>query len=319
MSYHDAYQTKRPTFSARLVTFLSHYGRMIVIALPLLWLILFFALPLLEMLQVSFTEARRGIPPFKPLWGIDEEGVFNNFTWGNYGLLIEYSDDYVGPAINSVRIAFFSTLICLFFAYPMAYWIARANERVRVVLLILVLLPFWTSSLLRMYALIGLLNPNGFVNAMLMWLGIIDQPLKMMQTEFSVYLGMLLTYLPLMILPLYATLTRLDQSLHEAAADLGASGPTIFRTITIPLSLPGIIAGCLLVFIPAVGEFVIPALLGGPDQVMLGKVLWTEFFRNRDWPVAAAIALILMLIVTGPIIYMRHVDRLEDGQEGGHR
>jgi len=291
---------------------LAHYGRTLVIGLPLLWLVVFFALPLIEMAQVSFTEARRGIPPFKPLWGFGEEGFFTNFNLGNYGLLIDYADDYVGPAVNSVQIAFYSTIICLLFAYPMAYWIARTDERTRLVLLILVLLPFWTSSLLRMYALIGLLNPNGFVNAILLWLGIIDAPIKMMQTEFSVYMGMLLTYLPLMILPLYATLTRLDHTLNEAAADLGASSATIFRTITLPLSLPGIIAGCLLVFIPAVGEFVIPALLGGPDQLMLGKVLWTEFFRNRDWPVAAAIALILMVIVAGPIIYMRHVDRNDD-------
>ena len=291
---------------------LKRYGRGLVIGLPLAWLVVFFALPLWEMAQVSFTEARRGIPPYKPLWGFREDGFFSHFNLENYALLIEYSDDYVGPAVNSLRIAFFSTLVCLLFAYPMAYWIARADERTRLILLILVLLPFWTSSLLRMYALIGLLNPNGFVNAMLMWLGLIEAPLKMMQTEFSVYMGMLLTYLPLMILPLYATLTRLDHTLNEAAADLGAGPVTIFRTVTLPLSVPGIIAGCLLVFIPAVGEFVIPALLGGPDQLMLGKVLWTEFFRNRDWPVAAAIALILMAIVAGPIIYMRHVDRQEE-------
>ena len=294
---------------------LSRYGKHLVIALPLFWLSVFFLLPLLEMAQVSFTEARRGIPPFKPLWGFDKDGFFTHFNFENYQLLIEYADDYVGPAINSIRIAFFSTVICLLFAYPMAYWIARTDEKSRLVLLILVLLPFWTSSLLRMYALIGLLNPNGFVNGLLMSLGLIEKPLPMMQTEFSVYMGMLLTYLPLMILPLYATLTRMDHTLHEAAADLGANGVTIFRTITLPLSMPGIIAGCLLVFIPAVGEFVIPALLGGPDQLMLGKVLWTEFFRNRDWPVAAAIALILMAIVAGPIIYMRHVDRLDDGAD----
>ena len=302
-----------------LSSWLARYGRALVIALPLIWLVVFFAMPLIEMAQVSFTEARRGIPPFKPLWGFDEDGFFSHFNFENYGLLLEYSDDYLGPAINSVRIAFFSTLVCLLFAYPMAYWIARSDERTRLILLILVLLPFWTSSLLRMYALIGLLNPNGFINAMLMSLHLIDAPIKMMQTEFSVYMGMLLTYLPLMILPLYATLTRLDHELHEAAADLGANSFTIFMTVTLPLSLPGIIAGCLLVFIPAVGEFVIPALLGGPDQLMLGKVLWTEFFRNRDWPVAAAIALILMVIVTGPIIYMRHIDRIDDAQEDGHR
>ena len=297
--------------------FLSKYGRQIIILLPLSWLIVFFMLPLLEMAQVSFTEARRGIPPYKPLWGFGDEGFFTHFNLENYALIIEFYEDYLGPAINSIRIAFFSTLFCLLFAYPMAYWIARSSEKVRTILLILVLLPFWTSSLLRMYALIGLLNPNGFVNSILMWFGLIDQPIAMMQTEFSVYLGMMMTYLPLMILPLYATLTRMDHTLHEAAADLGANSFTIFTTITVPLSMSGIIAGCLLVFIPAVGEFVIPALLGGPDQLMLGKVLWTEFFRNRDWPVAAAIALILMAIIAGPIIYMRHIDRVDDPKEVG--
>ena len=297
--------------------FLSKYGRQIIILLPLSWLIVFFMLPLLEMAQVSFTEARRGIPPYKPLWGFGDEGFFTHFNLENYALIIEFYEDYLGPAINSIRIAFFSTLFCLLFAYPMAYWIARSSAKVRTILLILVLLPFWTSSLLRMYALIGLLNPNGFVNSILMWFGLIDQPIAMMQTEFSVYLGMMMTYLPLMILPLYATLTRMDHTLHEAAADLGANSFTIFTTITVPLSMAGIIAGCLLVFIPAVGEFVIPALLGGPDQLMLGKVLWTEFFRNRDWPVAAAIALILMAIIAGPIIYMRHIDRVDDQKEVG--
>ena len=297
--------------------FITAHGKRIIILLPLIWLVVFFMLPLLEMAQVSFTEARRGIPPYKPLWGFDGQGFYTHFNLENYALLIEFYEDYVGPAFNSIRIAFFSTLFCLLFAYPMAYWIARSSEKVRTILLILVLLPFWTSSLLRMYALIGLLNPNGFVNSIFMWLGVIDSPIAMMQTEFSVYLGMLMTYLPLMILPLYATLTRMDHTLHEAAADLGANSFTIFRTITLPLSMSGIIAGCLLVFIPAVGEFVIPALLGGPDQIMLGKVLWTEFFRNRDWPVAAAIALILMAIVAGPIIYMRHIDRVEDPKEAG--
>ena len=298
-------------------TLITKYGKKLIIGLPLLWLSVFFMVPLAEMAQVSFTEAQRGIPPFKPLWGFDDDGFFTNFTLGNYQLIADFYQDYLGPALNSVRIAFVSTVICLLFAYPIAYWIARSDDHIRLLLLILVLLPFWTSSLLRMYALIGLLNPNGFINSILMWAGVIDAPIAMMQTEFSVYMGMLLTYLPLMILPLYATLTRLDHSLHEAAADLGANAVTIFRTITLPLSLPGIIAGCLLVFIPAVGEFVIPALLGGPDQVMLGKVLWTEFFRNRDWPVAAAVALILMVIVAGPIIYMRYVDQQGDDSKTG--
>ena len=283
-------------------------GRRLVIALPLIWLAVFFFLPLVETLQVSFTSPRRGIPPYEPLWGIGDDWFFTNFTTGNYALLLQYWSDYFGPAFNSIKLAFFSTLVCLLFAYPMAWWIARSNEKWRTILLVLVMLPFWTSSLLRIYALIGLLNPNGFINAAGLWLGLIDAPIQMMQTDFSIYMGMVLTYLPLMILPLYAVMVRLDADLLDAAADLGGSGIQIFRTIILPLTLPGIIAGSLLVFIPAVGEFVIPALLGGPDQLMMGKVLWTEFFRNRDWPVASAIAMLLLAILTVPIIYARYQD-----------
>ena len=291
--------------------FLNRHGRRLVVGLPLAWLLLFFALPLVEVAQTSFTEPRRGIPPFLPLWGFDEGGFFTNFNLENYGLLAQYSQDYLKPAGNSVRLAFFSTLFCLLFAYPMAWWIARSSPSQRAILLVLVMLPFWTSSLLRIYALIGLLNPNGFINSILIQLGLIEAPLRMMQTDFSIYMGMLLTYLPLMILPLYAVMIRLDDDLIDAAADLGASRTQIFRTIVLPLTLPGIIAGCLLVFIPAVGEFVIPALLGGPEQVMVGKVLWTEFFRNRDWPVASAIAMLLLAILALPIIYARY----QDGRE----
>ena len=296
---------------------LSRYGRWIVIGLPVIWLSLFFLLPLLEILQVSFTEARRGVPPFKPLWGFDEGRFFTHATFENYQLLLDYWEDYFKPVMNSLRLAFFSTLICLCFAYPMAWWIARSEPQFRLLLLILVLLPFWTSSLVRIYALIGLLNTNGFINSALIWLGLIDSPLRMMQTDLSVYLGMILTYLPLMILPLYASLSRLDDGLIEAASDLGAKSGQIFLTIILPLSLPGVIAGCLLVFIPAVGEFVIPALLGGPEQLMLGKVLWTEFFRNRDWPVASAIAILLLLVIVLPILYARYQDVDEQTKEAG--
>ena len=291
--------------------FMARHGRRMVVAIPLLWLLVFFLLPLVEVAQTSFTTARRGIPPFAPLWGFGDEGFYSNFNLENYGLLIDYWQDYMGPAANSLRLAFFSTLICLVFAYPMAWWIARSNPRQRAVLLVLVMLPFWTSSLLRIYALIGLLNPNGFINSMLLFLGVIDSPLRMMQTDFSIYMGMLLTYLPLMILPLYAVMIRLEDDILDAAADLGATRWAMFRTVVLPLTLPGIIAGSLLVFIPAVGEFVIPALLGGPEQVMIGKVLWTEFFRNRDWPVASAIAMLLLAILALPIIYARY----QDGRE----
>ena len=288
--------------------FMAKHGRRIVVALPLLWLLVFFLLPLVEVAQTSFTTARRGIPPFAPLWGYGDEGFYTNFNLENYGLLVDYWQDYIGPAANSLRLAFFSTLICLVFAYPMAWWIARSNPRQRAVLLVLVMLPFWTSSLLRIYALIGLLNPNGFINSMLLFLDVIDTPLRMMQTDFSIYMGMLLTYLPLMILPLYAVMIRLEDDILDAAADLGATRWDLFRTVVLPLTIPGIIAGSLLVFIPAVGEFVIPALLGGPEQVMIGKVLWTEFFRNRDWPVASAIAMLLLAILALPIIYARYQD-----------
>ena len=290
-------------------SFLQKFGRLLVIWLPLGWLSIFFMLPLLEMVNVSLSEAKRAVPPYNPAFQISKDGISFQPVVDNYLLIYEYWEDYLWPAVNSVRLAFFSTLYCLLFAYPMAWWIARSNKSLQHILLVLILMPFWTSSLLRMYALIGLLNPNGVINDFLIWAGITVTPIQMMQTDFSIYSGMILTYLPLMILPLYASLVRLDNSVLEAAADLGAKNWDIFRTIILPLSMPGIIAGCLLVFIPAVGEFVIPALLGGPEQLMLGKVIWTEFFRNRDWPVAAAIAIILVSIIIIPIVYARYQDK----------
>ena len=290
-------------------SFLQKFGRLLVIWLPLGWLSIFFMLPLVEMVNVSLSEARRAVPPYNPAFQIGKDGISFQPVVDNYLLIYEYWEDYLWPAVNSVRLAFFSTLYCLLFAYPMAWWIARSNKSLQHILLVLILMPFWTSSLLRMYALIGLLNPNGVINDFLIWAGITVTPIQMMQTDFSIYSGMILTYLPLMILPLYASLVRLDNSVLEAAADLGAKNWDIFRTIILPLSMPGIIAGCLLVFIPAVGEFVIPALLGGPEQLMLGKVIWTEFFRNRDWPVAAAIAIILIAIIILPIVYARYQDK----------
>lgn len=290
-------------------SFLQKFGRLLVIWLPLGWLGIFFMLPLVEMVNVSLSEARRAVPPYNPAFQIGKDGISFQPVVDNYLLIYEYWEDYLWPAVNSVRLAFFSTLYCLLFAYPMAWWIARSNKSLQHILLVLILMPFWTSSLLRMYALIGLLNPNGVINDFLIWAGITVTPIQMMQTDYSIYSGIILTYLPLMILPLYASLVRLDNSVLEAAADLGAKNWDIFRTIILPLSMPGVIAGCLLVFIPAVGEFVIPALLGGPEQLMLGKVIWTEFFRNRDWPVAAAIAIILIAIIILPIVYARYQDK----------
>jgi len=202
-------------------------------------------------------------------------------------------------------VAAISTVLCLLVGYPMAYAIARANPVWRNALFMMVILPFWTSFLLRVYAWVGILKNNGLINNFLMWLGVIDQPIVMLQTDFAIYVGMVYSYLPFMILPLYANLEKMDLTLLEAAADLGCRPLRAFMTVTLPLSRPGIVAGSMLVFIPAVGEFIIPALLGGPDSLMIGKVLWTEFFSNRAWPVASAVAIALLLLLVIPIALLQ--------------
>ena len=201
-----------------------------------------------------------------------------------------------------MKIAFVSAVLALLVGYPMAYFIARSPEPWRSLLLMLVILPFWTSFLLRVYAWQGFLRSNGVINNFLLWIGIIDQPLVMLQTDFAVYVGIVYTYLPFMILPLYANLVKLDESLLEASADLGARPLATFFHVTLPLSMPGVIAGFMLVFIPAIGEFVIPELLGGPDTLMIGRVLWDEFFSNRDWPVASAVAIAMLVVLVVPIM-----------------
>jgi putrescine transport system permease protein len=210
-----------------------------------------------------------------------------------------------------------STLLCLLIGYPMAYAMARSNPSTRNILLLLAVLPFFTSFLLRVYAWIGLLKNNGLVNNALMALGVIDEPIRMLQTDFAVYVGMVYSYLPFMILPLYSNLEKMDLTLLEAAADLGCKPWQGFLKVTLPLSVPGIVAGCLLVFIPAVGEFVIPSLLGDPGMLMIGKVLWTEFFNNRDWPVASAVAIALLLFLVIPIMFFQRAQDAESA--GAHR
>ena len=228
-----------------------------------------------------------------------------HITLDNYLFLLE-DDLYWISYLKSIRIAFISTCLCLLIGYPMAYAIARADPVWRNLFLFLIILPFWTSFLLRVYAWMGMLSTNGLINNLLLSAGLIDQPLKLLYTDFAVYLGIVYSYLPFMILPLYANLERLDYSLNEAAADLGARPLRVFRDITLPLSLPGIIAGSLLVFIPALGEFVIPALLGGLDSLMIGRTLYDEFFTNRDWPLSSAVAIILLLILVAPIMAFQH-------------
>jgi putrescine transport system permease protein len=261
-----------------------------VIALPFVWLIVFFLLPFALVLGIALgTNAPDSAPPVALGLGLE-----------NFKLL--FTDDlYVAAWLSSLRIAATATLVCLLLGYPMAYAIARAAPRRRPLLLMLIILPFWTSFLIRVYAWMGLLAENGILNQFLRWSGLASDPGTILGTEWAVQLGIVYAYLPFMVLPLYASLEKLDLSLLEAAADLGAKPFAAFLTITLPLSLPGIVAGCLLVFIPAVGEFVIPDLLGGTDTLMIGKVLWDEFFTNADWPLASAVAICLLVLLVGPI------------------
>jgi putrescine transport system permease protein len=275
--------------------------RRTLLGLPAVWLAVFALLPLVLALKISLSQMQLGVPPYLPLWSGD--GVWQG-TASNYALVASDSL-YVDAYLNSVRIAALSTVLALLIGYPMAYAIVRSPSTWRTSLLILVLLPFWTSFLIRVYAWVGLLRPNGLINSALVSLGVIDAPLRLLNTEFAVYLGMVFCYLPFMLLPLYARLEKLDATLIEAALDLGATPRTAFWRVTVPLSLPGVYAGCLLVFVPAVGEFVIPELLGGADVLMIGKVLWSEFFSNRDWPVSAAVACVLLAVLAVPIAVLQ--------------
>jgi putrescine transport system permease protein len=284
-------------------------GRWAVIAPPYLWLLLFFALPFLIVLKISFAETEIAIPPYTDLVAWADDVLTINLNLGNYRYLIDDSL-YVDAYLNSLRIAGISTLLCLLLGYPIAYAIARMPPSTRNICLMLVILPSWTSFLIRIYAWIGLLRSNGLINNSLLGLGVIDEPLTLLHTDLAVYIGIVYAYLPFMILPLYANLAKLDLRLLEAAGDLGARPWKAFLTVTLPLSRSGIIAGSMLVFIPAVGEFVIPELLGGPDSLMIGKVLWDEFFKNRDWPVASAVAVIMLLLLLVPLmLFQRHRSR----------
>jgi putrescine transport system permease protein len=287
-------------------------GRAIVIGLPYLWLAIFFLLPFLMVLRISLSDPVTAQPPYEPVlrrWTSLAE--WREFLLGldfdNFETL--WSDDlYWRAALSSLEIALVSTGALLLLGYPIAYAMARAPERTRPLLVALVILPFWTSFLIRVYAWIAILKPEGLLNAFLLWLGVIAQPLAILNTPKAVYLGIVYAYLPFMILPLYASLERLDPTLIEAAQDLGSTPSKAFWTVTVPLSLPGVVAGALLCFIPIVGEFVIPDLLGGSDTLMIGRTLWSEFFSNRDWPLASAVAIVLLLILVIPIVVYREIE-----------
>jgi putrescine transport system permease protein len=289
--------------------FSAHVGRRVVLGIPTFWLIVLFLIPFIIVFKISFSEVRLAMPPYAPLFEwVNGKLVAIKLNFSNYSFL--FTDSlYVSSYLYSLKVAAVSTVFCLLLGYPMAYAIARSTETSRNALLMSIVLPFWTSFLLRVYAWIGLLKSNGVINNVLLSLGIIHEPITMLQTDFAVYVGIVYSYLPFMILPLYANLEKHDVTLLEAAADLGAHPITAFRRITLPQSMPGIIAGSLLVFIPAVGEYVIPSLLGRTDQLMIGRVLSDEFFENRDWPVASAVAILMLGLLVVPMMLFQHFEK----------
>ena len=285
---------------------LMRHGKWFIILPPMLYLLMFFLIPFGFALKISFADSALHVPPFTDILSVDSDWHIH-FTLSLANFRYLFTDELYGLSyVYSMRTAFFSTLICLLVGYPMAYAIARTSKSTQNLLLLVIILPFWTSFLLRVYALEGIIRETGLLNSALLWLGIIHQPLKIMHSTLAVYLGIIYSYLPFMVLPLFATLEKLDHSLNEAAADLGSPPWRTFIDVTLPLSMPGVIAGSMLVFIPAVGEFVIPTLLGGPDNLMIGRVLWDEFFGNRDWPVASAVAVAFLIFLVGPIALYQH-------------
>lgn len=284
----------------RLVSKLPGGGALVVLP-PYLWLLLFFAVPFFIIFKISLSKAKIAQPPYSPIFEYVDQQLNVVLNFGNYLWL--FSDPlYITAYLSSLKIAAISTLLCLLIGYPIAYGISRMRGSAQSLCLMLVVLPSWTSFLIRVYAWMGILKNNGIINNMLQSLGLIDAPIRLLNTELAVYIGIVYTYLPFLVLPLYANLVKLDGRLLEAAADLGAGPIKRFFTITLPLSRAGIIAGSMLVFIPVVGEFVIPELLGGAEVLMIGKVLWGEFFGNRDWPVASAVATIMLLLLLIPIV-----------------
>ena len=295
----------------------NRWGRFLWIALPYGWLLLFFLLPFGIVLKIALSDTVVALPPYTPVldWSQGWAGLQSFFTGLDFENFLWLLDDdiYWLSYLSSLQIAFISTLFTLLVGYPVAYGMAKAPSEWRPTLMMLIILPFWTSFLIRVYAWIGILKNEGLLNHALMGIGLIDEPLSILNTNIAVYIGIVYSYLPFMILPLYASLEKMDDSLLEAAMDLGCTRIQAFWQVTFPLSLPGVVAGCFLVFIPAIGEFVIPDLLGGSDTLMIGKTLWSEFFNNRDWPVASAVAVILLLLLIIPIVlFQRHQERAQE-------
>ena len=291
----------------------------LTIGLPYLWLVAFFLVPFLIVLKLSFSQTALAQPPYLPVFDLAAgwEGVKDfiaALTLDGYRLL--FSDTlYVTSYLRSLQIAAVSTLILLVLAFPVAYGLARAPKAWQPLLVMAVMLPFWTAFLIRVYAWVTILQHDGLLNRALAAIGIVDEPLSWLATDTAVYIGIVYSYLPFMVLPIYATLEKMDDSLIEAAADLGCPPWKAFWTVTLPIALPGVFAGALLCFIPVVGEFVIPDLLGSSDTLMIGQTLWTEFFSNKDWPVASALAIVLLCVLLVPIVIYQHLQsRAIEGQ-----
>lgn len=291
------------------------HSRKLVIAVPLLWLTLLFLLPFLIVFKISMAELALAVPPYTDLMSWAEGKLDIALNFANY---LQLTDDplYIDAYLQSLQVAAISTVCCLVIGYPLAWAVAHSKSSTRNILLLLVILPSWTSFLIRVYAWMGILKNNGILNNFLLWTGVIDQPLVILHTNLAVYIGVVYSYLPFMVLPIYTALTRLDYSLVEASLDLGAKPLKTFFSVIMPLTRGGIIAGSMLVFIPAVGEFVIPELLGGPDSIMIGRVLWQEFFNNRDWPVASAVATVMLLLLIVPILWFHKHQNKEMGGQG---
>ena len=294
--------------------------RLVLILVPYLWLLCLFLIPFVIVMKISLSDVALSIPPYTPQLDLSAgwQGIrdfFAELDFENFAFLTT-DDLYWKAYLSSLQIAAISTVLTLLVGFPIAYAMAQSPDEWRPTLMMLVILPFWTSFLIRVYSWMGILANEGVLNQVLLWLGIIDSPLQILNTKTAVYIGIVYTYLPFMILPIYAALERLDGALLEAAEDLGCSRISAFWLVTVPLSKNGVIAGCFLVFIPAVGEFVIPSLLGGSKTLMIGKVLWEEFFSNRDWPVASAVAVILLLILVIPIVLFQRQEQKQREAEG---
>jgi putrescine transport system permease protein len=291
---------------------ISSVASRLVIVVPYLWLLVFFLIPFVIVFKISLSQVTMSIPPYAPAFDLSAgwqalKASLSQFAWDNYVWLVE-DPLYYKAYLSSLIIAAVSTVLTLIVGYPIAYGMARAPATIRPTLLMLVILPFWTSFLIRVYAWIGILKPEGLLNQFLMWAHVIDTPLNILNTNTAVFIGIVYSYLPFLVLPIYSSLEKMDYSLVEAAEDLGCPPISAFWKITFPLSMPGVVAGCFLVFIPAVGEFVIPDLLGGSQTLMIGKTLWNEFFSNRDWPVSSAVAVVLLLLLVVPIVLFQRAE-----------